>query len=113
MNDEQSNEGIVFKNNTEQGSDMVRSNLEYVKSSMSKINDSIKSACDFNQKNHSIISTADKNSLYDSINRISNKYFQAERMMMEKLKNESDFNVSVAESYEKLDNDLKKKAGKL
>ena len=99
--------------NGNNNSHVIRSDLEYIKAAMEKLNNKIDNTINTNQEQHSFKSTNDKNNLYDTMNRVSNKYLQAEKALMEKLQNEVKSNIAIGETYAELDNELEKKAGKL
>ena len=93
------------------GSDVVKSNLDYVTEHMEKINHCVNSTDFITSLNDSIFKKADK--LQNTMNKCMNEYFDATGKLLETIQKEAAATVSYAKVLDDVDRDIARKAGDL
>lgn len=91
----------------------ITSNLDYIKSSMNELKNKLNNSINSCEENHNFDSSKDGNNLYLRINETLKKYYNTEKLLMEKLIKEAEFDIIVGENYEKLDEQLKQRVEKI
>ena len=86
-------------------------NKEFIDEYIDRLQNKTRHVMDYCNQKHMMVSSNVENKLYNKMNNVMATYYQGKFELMEKYNHELEFIRNIGESYESLDEDLKRKGG--